>query len=416
MQLRELVLGVAALLSLQNIYADSNATTLTLETDVPRIIRRAAETRGTSIPLPAGVENAIRAAGQGDVVDMNAYDMEALPIVPVRQQAGGPPMLFADDPEYIRVPEGAVLREEIGPGITRFYLYQCNGTTLPKTKISPVIENLGDKPMNLRFLRRVFPGVTLDYGRAGKEGIRSFLTAKPEAETRSIPAHSSQPFDPNCETHLVKPDELIHGWYEFETDQPSRLTVLQTYPDVPSVEAAKRIKDVLAPRTRSGAGRGYYPYSEYTVTQPEGAAIDTADGPQQIFVADGVLDRWLTGWDSTSTQPIQLKGNYGVIYHIKVRRKSTDGKALALMIWNARTKSGCKAMSCCTGVSAGKWEAGPVMVPTNEPVLRGGDKAVLLQIFPPVPKGETRELEITYTPPGASCLPTPLLLVPIPAE
>jgi hypothetical protein len=53
------------------------------------------------------------------------------------------------------------------------------------------------------------------------------------------------------------------------------------------------------------------------------------------------------------------------------------------------------------------------MVPTKEPYLRGSDKAVLLQVYPPVAKGKTADIEITYTPPGASCLPTPLLLVPI---
>jgi hypothetical protein len=331
----------------------------------------------------------------------------------VAQQAGGPPMLFSDDPEYIRVPEGAVLKERFNAGVTRFYLYNCNGTKLPKTKISPVIENLGDKPMHLRFNKYVFPGVTLDYAHAGKEAMRQFMTAKPQSNVRMIPAHGGDAFDNTCETSMVAPDALMHAWYEFETDQPGRMTVLQTEENTPTISAFERAEELLPPRSRSGAGRGYYPYSEYTVTQPSNGVLDTANGPQQIFLADGTLDRWLTGWDSTSSQPIQLKGNYGVLYHIKLKRKSTDGRALALMIWNARTKSGCGTMACCTGVSAGKYPAGPVMVPTSEPVLRGGDKAVLLQVFPSLPKGKTQEIEITYTPPGASCLPTPLLLVPI---
>ena len=406
--------GMALLSGIALITSAHAQTTLTLETDVPRIIRKSQETRGTSISLPAEVEASIGKAAQGDVIDMGSFDMEALPIVPLQQQAGGPPMLFADDPEYIRVPEAAVLREVINPGVNRFYLYQCNGTTGTKTKISPVIENLGDKPLHLRFMRRVFPGVTLDYGRAGKDGIREFIRpAKPVGEVVTIAPHGSEAFDKNCETAAVATDELIHGWYEFETDQPARITVLQTALEVPSTVANKRIKDVLPPRSRSGAGRGYYPYSEYKVSQGAGETIDTAKGPQQIFLADGNVDRWLTGWDSTSSQPIQLKGNYGVIYHIRLKRESSDGKALALLTWNARTKSGCATMGGCTGVSAGKFGAGPVMVPTKENVLRGGDKAVLLQVFPPSPKGKTEEIEITYTPPGASCLPTPLLLVPV---
>ncbi|MGI8906101.1 MAG: copper amine oxidase [Candidatus Sumerlaeaceae bacterium] len=409
-RLNHLHAAVGLLLVLSSAHAD---TTLTLETDVPRIIRRSQQARGTSITLPADVEMAIRKAVQGDVINMAGYDMEILPILPIQQQAGGPPMIFADDPEYIRVPEAAVLREVLNPGVNRFYLYECNGTSIPKTKISPVIENLGDQPMHLRFLRSVSPRVTLDYGRAGKEAIREFITAKPLGAVRTIPARGSDVFDTTCETALVAPDELMHGWYEFEIDQPARITVLQTAPDVPSVIANARIAELLPPRSHSGAGRGYYSYSEYVVTQPKNTVLDTAEGPHQIFLADGTLDRWLTGWDSTTSQPVQLTGNYGVIYHIQLKRQSSDGKALALLTWNARTKSGCGAMSGCTAVSAGKFAAGPVMVPGKEPVLRGGDKAVLLQVYPPPAKGTTDEIEITYTPPGASCLPTPLLLVPI---
>jgi hypothetical protein len=391
----------------------TGGTTLTLETDVPRIIRRSQEARSTGITVSRELSDAVGRARQGDVVEMGRFDMEALPIIPMQQLAGGPPMLFADDPEYIRVREGAVLREVIGPGVTRFYLYQCNGTTGTVSKISPVIENLGDKPLHLRFLRYAFPGVSLDYGKLGKTGIRDFLAAKPRDDVRTIAVGGAEPFDPNCEKAAVKFDYLIHGWYEFEIDQPARISVLQTTPETPSTVANARIKELLPPRSRSGAGRGYYQFSEYTVTQPPGQMLDTAQGPQQIFLADGTLDRWLTGWDSTSTIPVQLKGNYGVIYQIKLKRSSSDGKALALLTWNARTKSGCKTMGGCTGVSAGKFPAGPVMVPTNEPYVRGGDKAVLLQVFPALPKGKSEEIEITYTPPGSSCLPTPLLLLPI---
>ena len=39
--------------------------------------------------------------------------------------------------------------------------------------------------------------------------------------------------------------------------------------------------------------------------------------------------------------------------------------------------------------------------------------AVLLQKFPPLPKGKTGVIEIEYSPPGASCIPTPMVLVPI---
>ncbi|MBX7244589.1 MAG: hypothetical protein K1X53_03770 [Candidatus Sumerlaeaceae bacterium] len=395
--------------------ATATTTVATLETDVERIVRKAMS--GEVKPqLSRELNDRIHAAAQGATIEMGDYDMEALPILNITQLASGPPLLFADDPEYIRVPEGAVLRERINPGPNRFYLYHCNGTTGTVSKINAVIENLSDKPMKLRFLRYAFPGVGFDYADLGRRGIKMFLESKVQTwgEARVIPPHAIEPFDQAAETTTVKFDQLIHGFYEFEIDQPAQITVLQTTPDTPSPVAAKRIKDLLPPRSKSGAGRGYYPYSDYTVMNAPGEIMDVADGPRQIFIADGRLDRWLTGFDSsTSTSPIQLKGNYGVLYHITLRYKSSNGKSLALLEWNARTKSGCKAMSNCTHVGPGKFPAGSVMVPSDSNVLRGGDKAVLLQVFPAPKNGEEGTIEITYTPPGASCLPTPLLLVPV---
>jgi hypothetical protein len=52
------------------------------------------------------------------------------------------------------------------------------------------------------------------------------------------------------------------------------------------------------------------------------------------------------------------------------------------------------------------------MLPSDRVVFGGAEEAVLIQRFPPVPKGETDVIELTYSPPGACCLPTPLIFVP----
>ncbi len=392
----------------------ATTTVTTLESDVERIVRKA-EAGGT---VEASPELAARilSAPQGATVDMGDFDMEALPILPVSQMAGGPPILFADDPEYIRVPEGAALRERILPGTNRIYLYHCNGTTGTVSRITAVIENLSDQPMKLRFTRRAFPGVSGDYGRLGRMGIKGFLESQPDhpGDTRVIAPRGSAPLDAEVEASRVKFNQLIHLFAEFEIDRPARVTVLQTSPATPGPVANARITTLLPPRSRSGAGRGYFHFSEYNVTNAPGGIVDTVRGAQQIFIADGRMDRWMTGFDSTSTtMPSVLKGNYGVLYRIGLKRTAGDNRPLALMMWNARTKSGCAAMGGTVQVSAGKYPGGTVLVPTDAPLVRGGDKAVLIQIFPPPAKGKTETLEVIYSPPGASCLPTPLLLVPL---
>ncbi|MCX7020527.1 MAG: copper amine oxidase [bacterium] len=387
------------------------APALTLETDVERILRKAESAKAVTT-VPIEVNDKLVEAHQGSTVPMGDFDMEALPILPFMQTAGGPPFLFADDPEYIRLPEAAVLRERVNPGPVRLYLYHCNGTTNTIRKISAVIQNLSAEPMKFRFLRYSFPGVGHDYGQLGRMGAKMFFSSLPQPAPRIIPPHAAEPLDDAVEKSQVSFNQLIHAWYEFETDQPARITIVQTDPVTSSPVAAARIRDLLPPRSRSGAGRGYYPYSEYEIHNPPGMVYDTSMGAYQIMIADGKLDRWLTGHDSSSTAPSILKGNYGVLYRIKIHRTSSDGRALALLIWNARTKSGCKAMSGCAQVDAGKFPAGTVLVPSDAQMLRGGNVASVLQVYPPLAHGCTETFEIVYTPPGASCLPTPLLLVP----
>ena len=72
----------------------------------------------------------------------------------------------------------------------------------------------------------------------------------------------------------------------------------------------------------------------------------------------------------------------------------------------------CGKIGAVVKVSAGAYPAGVVALPTDRVVFGGAEEAVLIQRFPPLPKGETTPIEITYSPPGACCLPTPLLFVP----
>lgn len=389
----------------------------TLEQDVDRLMAKAA-TASTTAPLPETLTARLRSAKQGDTIDMSAWDMQAVRLLPLAQTAGGPPMLFADDPEYIRVPEGAVLRERVHPGTTRMYIYHCNGTDVGPRRITAVMRNLSDEPLTLRMTRRAFPGVSLDYGRLGRTGIRDFL-----GEQKNLPAPrviapgATEVIDDEVEAARVRRDELLHAWIEFETDQPGEVTILQTDPGTPGPVASAAIHELIPPKRTSGAGRGYFPFSEYAVRPAAGFTLDTASGARQMLVADGRIDRWLTGFDSTcTTRPCVLKGNYGVVYRFRIPRAATDGRSLALMVWNVRTVRGCGGMSGCVEVNAGKFPAGLVMVPTDKGVLVGNDKAVLLQVYPPpAAGGDDSVVEFTYSPPGASCLPTPLLLLPFDA-
>lgn len=358
------------------------------------------------------VAASILAAKPGDIVNMGDFLSEDYPRIPYTKQAGGPQMVFSDDPEYFRVPEGIGTREKVNPGRVRMYVYHVNGTTETARRITAVIDNLGDKPMSLRMLRYASEGPSKNYHAVGKGGILKFLKSQPARQARVIPPGESTALDPNLEDLAPEFDELVHGFYEFEIDQPARLTTLQTDMDTSGVVASARLTTPVQSARHSGAGRGYFPFSDYTVEGAE--TYDTSSGPAQLVVADGVDDRWITGHDFSTTMPAQNKGNYGVLYNISLDWTSADGRALALVVWNARSQSQwCGALAHAIGVSAGRHPAGIVEVPRDSLVIKGAPEAVVLQVFAPPRKGQTSKIELTYTPPGASCLPTPIVFVPV---
>jgi hypothetical protein len=52
-------------------------------------------------------------------------------------------------------------------------------------------------------------------------------------------------------------------------------------------------------------------------------------------------------------------------------------------------------------------------MPSERLVTKSAPEAILIGIYKPDPNREIQEIRLTYSPPGASCLPTPLILIPI---
>jgi hypothetical protein len=199
-------------------------------------------------------------------------------------------------------------------------------------------------------------------------------------------------------------------------DQPGEVSVLQTSPTTSTAAAFARITNILPGKSQSGAGRGIFGVSNYRLLTQN--TIDTKDGVSQIIVADGKQDTWVLGKESNSGKIATLAGNYGVMYNMEIKWKSTDGRGLALVTWNSRSDNGqwCGAMANTMVVSKGKFKDGIIQLPSNKLVTKKAPEAVLVQVFPPAANGEEQTIKLTYSPPGASCLPTPLIFIPVTME
>lgn len=355
---------------------------------------------------------------QGQIINLPGFLTEKLDFIPYRQVVlPGPQFLISDDPEYIRVPEGIAMQEKVQPGTVRVYLYNVNGVKEPAKidrKITTLIKNMGSSVLHIRMLKFSSQKPTGSYFLAGKQGLADFFASKPENATREVKPGEAIAIDPAYEKHIVRYDELAHGIYEFVIDQPAEINVIQTDPSIPGPKALARMKGGVLPSGHQNAGRGIFGVSNYQIITGDKGPYDTQNGVAQLVVADGRLDPWVVGKQSGTDKIATLDGNYGVMYNIDLNWKSSDGKGLALVTWNARADGQwCGGMATSMVTSKGKFPAGIVQLPSDRLITKRDPEAILIQVFPPSPDGKEQTLHLTYSPPGASCLPTPLIFIPV---
>ena len=371
----------------------------------------------------------VKKAGTTIMLDGLTTDM---PRIPWQAQAGGPQMFFSDDPEYIRVPEGIAAAASMRAGEVRIYQYNCSqickaddgsfttnskfGKPMPR-KISVVVENLGKQPLNLKFNAHGYPKPSGNYHEVAKEAMVDFFAGKKNPNLPkdfTIGVGEMKPLDPKMENTLVSYDALSHVFAQVEISQPARFYVVQTDPDTPSAEAVKRLDKKVLPTPKGNAGRGWFSTTEFEVKNAPGFVLDTANGPQQLMMAEASeQDMWILGYDGKAIS--RLAGNYGVIYKCKIERKSSDKRGLAMFTWNLFQNS-----LWCNGIigvmpshTQGRLETGNIPVPSDKKILGLIPEASLIQVYPPVPEGKTDTVEFEFTPPGACCLPVPVFFVPV---
>ena len=159
------------------------------------------------------------------------------------------------------------------------------------------------------------------------------------------------------------------------------------------------------------ANRGNFPVGDMDGTLS--AAYDTAAGPAQVIVANGKSDPWLPGVDGISGDATVNQGNYGVAYHLKLNWKSSDGRGVAVLLSPPHFEfTDCGAAAAAVKINNGIHSGGVIQLPKNQVRFHGIPEACVIQTFAAPPSG-SGTIDLTYTPPGACCLPMPILIVPI---
>jgi len=361
----------------------------------------------------------LRAADPGEAVELPVFPVYDLPLIPYEQVImPGPQFLFSDEPEYIRIPEGVAMRERVEPGRVRLYMYNVNGVREPEEmerRINSVIRNLGDETMTVTMYNYSSQVPSGNYHFIGKNGLAEFFADQGVQFTFTVPPDASAPLDPAMEDRITKFNDLVHGFYEFLVDQPAEISVVQCPPDESSAAASERMTDVIPIDQQRNAGRGKFGVSNYHVRTKPDHPIDTSAGVSEIVVADDDLDPWVRGIESESNNIIELKGNYGVIYDIHAEYVSPDGRGLALITWNSRFEASqwCGGLAASVKLAHNGGDQKVVVLPSNQLVMRRPPEVSVIGVFPPAPEGERGHVHLTFSPPGASCLPMPLIFIPV---
>jgi hypothetical protein len=359
--------------------------------------------------LPVPQQSAIAKASQGDAI--------SLPQIPViatgRASLPGPTLLFSDMPEYIGETNGITLEEQIAPGNYRLYIYHVPGAPNTRRIVSAVVENLSNRPLELRFTRTAFPPPGTDYPKMGIDALMTFFTGTNTPSPLVVPPLGRAVLDPRLDATEACDPQLVHAIYEFSINAPARIRVFQKSPGESStniIDTLPRLPARIPGRHSSGAGRGIFPGADLLITNLAVAAMDTSDGVQRLVLADGSRDPWVRGTDSLAGNlAVTNKGSYGVVYHVRLEYKSSDGRAIALLVGGLEGRG--RAFAALS-VSPGKWKGGWVRSDAG-PAGRGpAPAAVVLQKWSPPPSGETRTIDLIYSPPGGSSLPTPIYFAP----
>lgn len=361
-------------------------------------------------------EATIKSGKIGSIIQLNDFLRTDFPKVSYTKTVQpGPQFIISDDPEYIRVPEAIVLQEEVVPGAVRLYVYNVNGVREPnriERKITAVIKNTGKETMSIRMLKYSSQKPSTNYFQVGKQGLEDYFASEVKNDVRTVKPGEVIAIDEQLERNVVSYDELVHGFYEFVIDQPAQISVLQTAPEKSGPQAFLNIKNII-PHSHGNAGRGLFGVSNYAISAAD--TIDTQNGISQLIIADGQDDPWITGTIGPEKAYARNAGNYGVLYNTSIKWKSTDGKGLALVTWNSRSADNqwCGGMGLTMELFDTDGHKTIRQLPSDALITKAAPEAILIEIYKPDSSKEIQEINFTYSPPGASCLPTPLILIPI---
>jgi len=330
----------------------------------------------------------------GDVVNLDpANNPLNFPEVEVSsRQEENVTLLRSNSPETIKQP--GILYQDKAEGMTRLLYHHKNGCP-EKISVYALVYNENAWPVKLKILKKGYSGPSVGDLGVGGRGVARYLNSATEDWLEIAPGQIIALND-NQGT-IMLPEQSIIGLIDLETKEPLTFIFAATLAPGEDIKLGGAyghtpLHLLLPALERDMHGRGTFSKANRQLS-----VVFSGNESKKMVIADGEKDKYLVGVDALNYNLAETnKGNYGVIYKIRVRAGSAVGVFL-----NPRG-------GIFSGAVKGKDQKVFLVPLEQERFLKPKDTAAMLGV---IDKGE--EGEFTFMPPCASSLPVYFLFVPV---
>lgn len=328
-----------------------------------------------------------------------SYGIPAYREVQVQVKSSGPTLLFSDSPEQI-TKQGVIFKDTV-QGHVRIFLHHQNVLYDP-IKLAVILRTPAGSTAKVTLGKKGVGTPNDDVFAAAKESQKKYFSEKITEEDPFL-LQDYQHLELLTESKkatagwIVKPEELLTGYLEFHAANPVLVTIVACQPSDSSVEAAEKMP--LLPMDEHPL-RGQYPKADLTYTIPQVINLDQGQVYGLTLAQDN--NYYLQGKDPVMGKATRDFGNYGVIYTVKYKVKSSRPYSLSLNPAGGEFAG--------VGLLQDEDTLRLIGLPKGRNTTVGKHHSDALYTFATY-KGsdEVKVSRFIWSPPGASCLPIKIL-------
>ena len=236
----------------------------------------------------------------------------------------GPKLVFSDSPEMVK--ECGIMYRDTVQGPVRLFFHHVNDMKTDK-RLAVVLRRVSLRPSSVLVGKNGVSRPNTDWLEAGKEAQERYYGSVPSRKPFAV--LGVKDLLGSGKGLVVKPQQLVTGIVDLETDQPVEVSVLMM-PMNADLKISTDLFSILPLDEGGHVLRGTFNTSNCHVTleEPFDADKNTIWG---LELADNAKNPYVTGVDATTGQKVINYGNYGVMYDVNFR---TKGKRNTILRFN----------------------------------------------------------------------------------